>query len=270
MRRCPHHTTFATIDRLPRETGTFHPAQRDAGTQRNKRTPQMEETVLQRFADSPSKSTRAVAAELDAQHTAVWNVLHAEKMYPFHIHTVQLLTEDDYLHREQFVSWMLAVTTHSNPQFPATVLFTDEASFTREGIVNTHNAHMWAMDNPHASVLWKSQQRFSVNVWAVILGDYLLGPYLLPELLNEARYLVFLQHVLAELLQSMPATVQRGMWFMHDGVLHIFPARCVITSMLHTGSGLDARDPLLGLHVRRIVIRVPFSYAVTLNHSFMH
>ncbi|GBN51680.1 hypothetical protein AVEN_98922-1 [Araneus ventricosus] len=71
-------------------------------------------------------------------------------MYPFHIQKVQLLTKDDYLHHEQFMPRMLDITRLSNPLFPATVLFTDDTSFTREGIVNTHNAHMWTMDNPYA------------------------------------------------------------------------------------------------------------------------
>ncbi|GFS32434.1 hypothetical protein NPIL_21921 [Nephila pilipes] len=43
---------------------------------------------------------------------------------------------------EQFEPWMLDITTNSNSQFPATVLFTDVVNFMREGFVNTHNAHI--------------------------------------------------------------------------------------------------------------------------------
>ncbi|GBN21907.1 hypothetical protein AVEN_227032-1 [Araneus ventricosus] len=60
------------------------------------------------------------------------------------------------------------------------------------------------------------------------------------------------------------------MRFMQDGSPAHFPARCVITSKLHTqAGGLDAQDPLLGLHVSQISIRVTFSSGVTLNYSFM-
>lgn len=62
------------------------------------------------------------------------------------------------------MGWMLAIIAHSNPQILATVLFTDVASFVQDGFVSTHNAHMWEMDNPHASVPLKSQQRFSANL----------------------------------------------------------------------------------------------------------
>lgn len=43
---------------------------------------------------------------------------------------------------------------------------------------------------PWASVVGKHQQRFSVNVWAGILGDYLLS-CLLPERLNGVMYRAF-------------------------------------------------------------------------------
>ena len=71
-----------------------------------------------------------------------------------------------------------------NPNFSATVLFTDEASFQRDQIVNFHNQHVWADVNSHATVEARHQQRFSVNVWAGIVGDYLVGSYVLPQRLN--------------------------------------------------------------------------------------
>ncbi|GFX13195.1 transposase-like protein [Trichonephila clavipes] len=62
------------------------------------------------------------------------------------------------------------------PFFEASVLFTDEASFSREGIFNTHNSHSWAAANPHVTRTRAAQDRFLVNVWADILGDHLIGP----------------------------------------------------------------------------------------------
>lgn len=61
----------------------------------------------------------------------------------------QLQTEDSYPHHVQFQWWMVDITTHTNLQFPATVLFSDkasqlyktryfqQASFAREGIFST-------------------------------------------------------------------------------------------------------------------------------------
>jgi hypothetical protein len=40
----------------------------------------------------------------------------------------------------------------TNPSFPAFVIFTDEAQFTRDGIQNFHNQHLWEDKNPHSSL----------------------------------------------------------------------------------------------------------------------
>ncbi|GFX13315.1 uncharacterized protein TNCV_2907381 [Trichonephila clavipes] len=103
--------------------------------------------------------------------------------------------------------------------FAASVLFTDEASFSREGIFNTHNSHSWAAANPHVTRTRAAQDRFLVNVWAGILGDYLTGPYILPDRLTGSHYLIFLKQVLPELLDSahVTAATRTSMWFQQDG-----------------------------------------------------
>ncbi|GBL89022.1 hypothetical protein AVEN_255173-1 [Araneus ventricosus] len=63
----------------------------------------------------------------------------------------------------------------------------------------------------------KHQERWSLNVWAGILGDRLLGPYLLPERLSGQSYLVFLNEVLTEFLDDIPLAAIQGLWFQHDG-----------------------------------------------------
>ncbi|GBM50286.1 hypothetical protein AVEN_219060-1 [Araneus ventricosus] len=108
--------------------------------------------------------------------------------------------------------------THNDAQFLARVLFSDEACLTREGVFNTHNAHMWSSENPHITVSSNVQHKFSINIWVGILGDNLLRPYVLLERLNDVKYLVSLQHVLLDFLHGIPTTVRQNLWFMHDGV----------------------------------------------------
>jgi hypothetical protein len=48
--------------------------------------------------------------------------------------------------------------------FVPSVLFTDEAAFTRNGIMNFHSNHLWAEENPHAFVQYRHQQQFTINV----------------------------------------------------------------------------------------------------------
>jgi hypothetical protein len=41
----------------------------------------------------------------------------------------------------------------------------------------THNMHIWATENPHATRHSLLQHRCSVNIWAGIVDDYVIGPY---------------------------------------------------------------------------------------------
>jgi len=50
--------------------------------------------------------------------------------------------------RLEFCYWL-----HTNRQLLPLILFTDEATFTRNGINNTRNSHRWSHENP--IVLWK-------------------------------------------------------------------------------------------------------------------
>ncbi|GFU90607.1 uncharacterized protein TNCV_2176391 [Trichonephila clavipes] len=103
--------------------------------------------------------------------------------------------------------------------FEASVLFTDEVSLSRGGIFNTHNSHSWAAVNPHVTRTRAAQDRFLVNVWADILGDHLIGPYILPGHLTGPRYLIFLEQVLPKLLDRahVTAATRTSMWFQQDG-----------------------------------------------------
>ena len=101
--------------------------------------------------------------------------------------------------------------------FLTRLLVTDEACFTRNGILNVHNSHTWAVENPHTTRHTYHQQRFSINVWAGIVGDFLIGPYLLPARLGGSEYLHFLSTVLNQLLEDVPLATRQRMRFMHDG-----------------------------------------------------
>ncbi|GFV60156.1 uncharacterized protein TNCV_3886741 [Trichonephila clavipes] len=132
----------------------------------------------------------------------------------------------------------------------ASELFTDEASFSREGIFNTRNSHSWAAANPHVTRTRAAQDRFLVNVWAGILGDHLIGPYILPDRLTGPRYLIFLEQVLPELLDSahVTAATRTSMWFQQDGAPHISVFLFGITWMQHVvNNGLAVEVQCIGL-----------------------
>ena len=56
-----------------------------------------------------------------------------------------------------------------------------------------------------------------VNVWAGIIGNNLIGPFVFEERLNGEIYLQFLQQNLNNLLEDVPLDRRMQMWYMHDG-----------------------------------------------------
>lgn len=184
---------------------------------RTVRTVQLEDNVLDVVADTPSISTRRLAAQLHTSKTIVHKVLKEQLLYPYHLQKVHQLLPEDFPRRIQFATWLLDQQGR-NPNFINTILFTDEAGFTKNGILNLHNSHVWADENPHATVVHQHQQQFqSINVWAGIIGNFLIGPCVLPPRLNGEIYLQFLQNAFLDSIEHLPLATRQHMFFMHDG-----------------------------------------------------
>lgn len=107
-------------------------------------------------------------------------------------------------------------------------LFTDEAQFTRDGVFNSRNSHVWAEENPHAIRESRSQKKFSINVWCGEFNGHLIGPYVLPNRLTGEIYLDFIQNILPVLLEN--ENIERII-FQHDGAPPHF--RLIVTEFLN-------------------------------------
>jgi hypothetical protein len=84
------------------------------------------------------------------------------------------------------------------------VLFTYETRFVTDVIINIHNQHQWAEENPHDVIHYRHQQRFSINVWAGIFGDCLVVPHVLSHRFTGNHYRDFLLHDQPKLLENVP------------------------------------------------------------------
>ena len=98
---------------------------------------------------------------------------------------VQELSDADRPARMAFCNWM-----HQQRQI--SILWTDEATLGRVVLFNMHNEHLWAHENSHAVLQKHFQDRFSVNVWADIIGETVISPVFLDRL-NGESYLNFLR-----------------------------------------------------------------------------
>lgn len=187
-RQCPNFKTFTAVHYRLRERGSFMINKSDTGRERLLRNVRFEEDVLQKFFDSPDSSTRSVAVEMGCRHMTVWNVLKGKNYHPYKFQKVQDLNPRDYPRQVEFSRWCLNKEIN-NSRFLEKILFTDEAIFSREGIFNPRNCHQWAKENPHGTHVRGYQTKFSINVWVGILGNNLIGPYILPNRLSSPIYL---------------------------------------------------------------------------------
>jgi len=142
------------------------------------------------------------------------------------VHRVQHLGPGDFAKRLEFCKWL-----NGSRQLHRYILFTDEAQFNRDGIDNTHNSHVWADENPHATVETNFQLRFSVNVWCVVLDDQLICRFFLEGRLTGEAYLRFLQEELPRLLEDVPLNKRGRMYFQHDGAPPY--SSCEVTNFLN-------------------------------------
>ena len=213
-RQLPHHQMFARVYQRLRETGSVTMKKRRERA--NVRPVELEEAVLNRIEEDPTTSIRRIAVMTNASKSIVGRILAEQSLHPFHYQKVQALVEGDNENRETFCRWALLQEAEA-AYFPANVLFTDEATFTRSGIFNFHNAHIWSVENPHAVVETSHQRRFSINVWAGVVRDQLVGPVFLPNRLTGNEYLQVLRNNVEEVFDDMPLQHRRNAYFIHDG-----------------------------------------------------
>ena len=214
-RRAPHHSTFAAVDRRLRESGTLKKSAHNSGRPRALRI-ETEEAILDAIENNPRESVRRLSRQFYVGKDAVHRMLKEQLLRPFHFQRVQELLEVDHAPRLEFCTWLENRFVEEDG-FLEKIFFTDESCFTRNGVTNFHNLHVWMEENPKEIRPYSFQRQFSVNVWAGIVGDCLIGPFALPARLNGETYLNFLQNSIPELLEDVPLEIRRQMIFMHGG-----------------------------------------------------
>lgn len=217
LRVHPTPRVFLNVLQRARDTGDLREHRGGhAGRPRRAGNVRIEEDILNLIFQDPTTSTRVIARQLQVSQKKVWKTLRENQLHPFHVQRVQALQPQDHPRRVQFCEWLLQ--QHENDQnFTRKILVMDEASFTRNGINNFRNTHVWSVENPHAIKRTNFQHRFSVNVWAAIVNGILVGPYILPDRLSGENYLDFLQNHFPGLLEDVPLNIWQNMWLLQDG-----------------------------------------------------
>jgi hypothetical protein len=135
--------------------------------------------------------------------TTVWQVPHAQLLYPYHLANTRTSANQSPSKKKTFSKWFLekhagnlefpSLISFTKEEvifnvFPSHILFTEEKAFSRYEIIYLHKQHVMAIKNLHGTLHSKHQQQFSLNVPDGIARNRLLGSYTLPPCLTETLY----------------------------------------------------------------------------------
>ncbi|KAJ8943468.1 hypothetical protein NQ318_006320 [Aromia moschata] len=96
----------------------------------------VEDHILDQIERDPKSSTRALAVQFEVSQWKVWKTIKLAGLHPYHFTRVQALEERDGQARVDFARWLLNNDVE-DPNLFSRILWTDESTFTREGIFNT-------------------------------------------------------------------------------------------------------------------------------------
>ena len=102
----------------------------------------------------------------------------------------------------QFCEWTLQ-RLQEHDTFVTKILFIDKAIFTNNGQVNLCNMHYWSVENPHWMREVDRQRPWSINIWAGILNNKIIGPHFIDGPLNSRKYAQILTEILPLLLKDL-------------------------------------------------------------------
>ncbi|EZA49094.1 hypothetical protein X777_12634 [Ooceraea biroi] len=104
---------------------------------------------------------------------SVHKLLKENQQHPYHYTKVHLLRRD-YQPRVDFAVYYLN-QVNLRPNYKSRILYTDECTFTRNGMFNIHNYHYWSNENPFLMRESTFQHRYSVNIWCGLLDDQIVS-----------------------------------------------------------------------------------------------
>lgn len=214
-RHQPSHKVFGAIFQRLRDTGTTLTINsRKVHVGRN--IAHKDDIVIDAILNNPTLGAGQIALQLNLPQNFIWQILNRKEIQLYLLEHAQELLPEDYDKRVEFCQWLLSQVT-DDPDFITKVLWSDEATFTRDGVHTVHNSHLLSLQNSRADVQSRFQQRFNITVWAGIFNNQLLEIEIFDGDLNAERYKYFLKNKLHKKLEDTPLHIRQQMWYQHDG-----------------------------------------------------
>lgn len=212
-RHVPNLRTFTSIHRRFSETGIRpHRAERVIDL-----SVAQENNIMNLIIEDPTLSTRRIGIIVGVSHMKVWHLWKRYGLHPYHYRKAQGILAPDHFSRVTFCQ-RLNDELIRNPMLLQKILWMDEAQFTRAGVFNSKNLVQWLEINPNAHWEASHQTEFSVNMWAGVFNNQLIGPIEIPHRLNADNYLEFLRNIInLDFFEDVDLETLGTMWLQHDG-----------------------------------------------------
>lgn len=165
-------------------------------------------------ANEPMSSIQ-ISREIDIPDRTVRHILKKHGYKSYKLKKTQEIIPDDCIRRMEFCE-VMREKINNNEEFVNNILFTDESTFSLRGPHNPSVVRYWSRENKHLSVPLRTQYPQKINIWAGILGDYIVGPFVINGNLNGERYLQMLQEEIIPAVRNLNVDFDE-IWFQQDG-----------------------------------------------------
>lgn len=212
-RQVPAHGTVRYVVKKLSETGCLRSGHAKRPRDPTVITEDLEISVLASVEANKCISTRQVALEHGISQTSVLNVLkkHKYKSYKYQNHQEQ--QPNDPENRINFCERMFNLI-NDDEMLLRRIVFTDESTFMKHGQVNAQNFRYWSQENLHLYNATRTQYPESVNVWAGLVGDRIVGPFFIDGTLTSEKYLRLLREYIFPAINNLNIPEP---WFQQDG-----------------------------------------------------
>lgn len=180
VHRFPDHRVFQNLLQRLMNGGPLVPGQHMPVARQGRRADgipiELELLVMQQFLADPNLSTRVCALRLGLrknENKIVHRVLKAHGFHPYRYRKVQALLRHDPGRRINFCEGMIN-RFQADPGLMDRILWSDECTFTVNGMFNNKNFVYWRDENPFNVRATKHQYRWSINYWCGMVGDRLV------------------------------------------------------------------------------------------------
>ena len=187
--------------------------------QKRKRTQENIDAVNESVSEEPELSITRRSQRLGLSYGTTWNILHKDLSFKaYKIQLTQEIKPNDHLLRRNFADWALE-KLETDPFFYEKIIFSDEAHFCLNGLVNKQNCRILANENPntvHETPLHPQK----LTVWCAFWYGSIMGPYFFENengnavTVNGERYRSMITDYFWDELDGFDLS---DMWFQQDG-----------------------------------------------------